>query len=336
MMPLRNMPTWPLVMMVWCGLFAASPAAAESRTICVYDPAGKSGDYYRILEEWTLEASGWGDQIGIRAYTDEETAAKDYEAGQCDGVVATGVRLQRFNRFPTTIEAIGALPEYKHLNQLVNTFVKYPSAAKYLRKGEHETVGIIPVGKVYLFLGDRNIDTVAELAGKRIATLDYDEPSKVMVERVGAIMVPADLGSLGPKFNNGDVDVCYATAPVYQPFELHRGIGTKGGVVKFPIAQATLQVLVRHEKFSPEFGAKSRAWWAGKFGQMQKLIEQSEAGIPANTWIDIPAERHADFDDMFGRVRTQLKDAGAYDAMMLSTMKRIRCASDASRAECAN
>lgn len=336
MMPLRNMPTWLAVMMVWCGLFAANSAAAESRTICVYDPAGKSGDYYRILEEWTLEASGWGDQIAIRAYTDEETAAKDYEAGQCDGVVATGVRLQRFNRFPTTIEAIGALPDYQHLNQLVNTFVKYPSAAKYLRKGEHETVGIIPVGKVYLFLRDRNIDTVAELAGKRIATLDYDEPSKVMVERVGAIMVPADLGSLGPKFNNGDVDVCYATAPVYQPFELHRGIGTNGGVVKFPIAQATLQVLVRHEKFSPEFGAKSRAWWAGKFGQMQKLIEQSEAGIPASTWIDIPVERHPDFDDMFGLVRTQLKEAGSYDATMLSTMKRIRCASDASRAECAN
>ena len=336
MMPLRNMPTWLAVMMVWCGLFATHSAAAESRTICVYDPAGKSGDYYRILEEWTLEASAWGDQIAIRAYTDEETAAKDYEAGQCDGVVATGVRLQRFNRFPTTIEAIGALPDYKHLNQLVNTFVKYPSAAKYLRKGEHETVGIIPVGKVYLFLRDRNIDTVAELAGKRIATLDYDEPSKVMVERVGAIMVPADLGSLGPKFNNGDVDVCYATAPVYQPFELHRGIGTNGGVVKFPIAQATLQVLVRHEQFSSEFGAKSRAWWAGKFGQMQKLIEQSESGIPASMWIDIPTERHPDFDDMFNLVRTQLKEAGSYDATMLSTMKRIRCASDASRAECAN
>ena len=333
---LQRMHPWLAAALTWCALFAPATAAADSRTLCVYDPAGKSGDYYRILEEWTLEASGWGDSMTIRAYTDEETAAKDYEAGQCDGVVATGVRLQRFNRFPTTIEAIGALPDYKHLNQLVNTFVKYPSAAKYLRKGEHETVGIIPVGKVYLFTRDRNVDTVAELAGKRIATLDYDEPSKVMVERVGSIMVPADLGSLGPKFNNGDVDVCFATAPVYEPFELHRGMGTKGGVANFPIAQATLQVLIRHEKFSPEVGAKSRAWWAGKFGQMQKLIEQAESGIPANLWMDIPAEKHPDFEDMFSQVRTHLKDKGVYDATMLSTMKRIRCASDASRAECAN
>ena len=36
--------------------------------------------------------------------------------------------------------------------------------------------------------------------------MDYDKPSVVMVEKIGAIMVPADLGSIGPKFNNGDVD----------------------------------------------------------------------------------------------------------------------------------
>ena len=31
-------------------------------------------------------------------------------------------------------------------------------------------------------------------------------------------MVPADLGSLGPMFNNGDVDACYVSAPAYAPF----------------------------------------------------------------------------------------------------------------------
>jgi len=320
------------------GASLMAPALAQdtSRTICAYDPAGKAGDYYRLLEEWSIEAGAWGHELSIRAYTDEETAAKDYEAGQCDAVVATGVRLQRFNRFPTTIEAIGGLPEYEDLGNLVNAFVKYPSAAKLLRKDSHETVGIIPVGKAYLILRDRNIDTVAELAGKRIATLDYDEPSKVMVERVGAIMVPADLGSLGPKFNNGDVDACYAPAPVYQPFELYRGVGTEGGIVKLPLAQATLQILVRHERFSDDFGANSRAFWAKKFSKMQALIEDAEAKIPANVWIEIPAERRPDFDDMFATVRQQLKEKGAYDATMLTTMKRLRCSSDPARAECAN
>ena len=316
-------------------LGAAGTAHAESRTVCAYDPAGKAGDYYRMLDSWATEAGGWGHEIEIKAYTDEETAAKDYEAGVCDGVVATGVRLQRFNRFASTIEAIGGLPEYNLLHQLVDAFVKYPSSAKYLRNNDNETVGIVPVGKVYLFVRDRNIDTVADLAGKRIATLDYDEPSKAMVERVGAIMVPADLGTLGPKFNNGDVDACYATAPVYQPFELHRGVGSAGGIVKLPLAQATLQIMIKHERFSDDFGTKSRAWWSKEFGKALAMVEKTEAAIPADKWIEIPAEKHPDFDDMFGTVRDGLEASGAYDGKMLSTLKKIRCAADSSRAECA-
>jgi hypothetical protein len=316
-------------------LGAAGTAHAESRTLCAYDPAGKAGDYYRMLDSWATEASGWGHEIKIKAYTDEETAAKDYEAGVCDGVVATGVRLQRFNRFASTIEAIGGLPEYTHLHELVKAFAKYESVAKYLRSNDNETVGFVPVGKVYLFVRDRNIDTVSDLAGKRIATLDYDEPSKKMVERVGGIMVPADLGTLGPKFNNGDVDACYATAPVYEPFELHRGVGAAGGIVKLPLAQATLQVMVKHERFSDDFGAKSRTWWANEFGKALALVEKTEQAIPADKWIEIPPEKMPDFDDMFGQVRDQLKATGAYDSKMLSTMKKVRCASDSARPECA-
>ena len=90
--------------------FAAAPLQAHAATICAYDPAGKSGDFFRLLGDYALEAGKWGATIELKAYTDEETAAKDFAAGQCDGVVATGVRLQRFNNFPSTFEAVGGLP----------------------------------------------------------------------------------------------------------------------------------------------------------------------------------------------------------------------------------
>ena len=214
------------------GASLMAPALAQDtgRTICAYDPAGKAGDYYRLLEEWSIEAGAWGNELSIRAYTDEETAAKDYEAGQCDAVVATGVRLQRFNRFPTTIEAIGGLPEYEDLGNLVNAFVKYPSAAKLLRKDSHETVGIIPVGKAYLIY--------------EIGRIDPSPSSRVSVSQRSTTTSPPRSWSSasarswsrptsvvwGRKFNNGDVDACYAPAPVYQPFELYRGVGTEGGI----------------------------------------------------------------------------------------------------------
>jgi len=312
-------------------MLATSAPALAANVICAYDPAGKSGDYFKLLEDYALEAQGWGVEVEIKAYTDEETAAKDYDAGKCQGVVATGVRLQRFNRFPTTIEAIGALPTYDHLRYTINDLQKY--SPPNLKVGEHETAAIVPIGAVYLFVRDNSINSVGELAGKRIATMDYDKAAPVMVDGVGAIMVPADLGSIGPKFNNGDVDACYVSAPAYAPFELHRGIGSGGGVIRYPIAQATMQLLIRHSAFPEDFGKKSRTYFYGKFDEIVGIVKKAEAQIPADKWIEV--EGTEGFDDMFLGVRLALRDKhGAYDGTMLRAMRKKRCALDKTRAEC--
>jgi len=314
-----------------------SPRAfAVDRTLCVYDPIGRAGDYYRIMEEFSVAAAGWGVSLTLKAYTDEETASRDYEAGHCDGVLATGVRLQRFNRFPSTLEAMGALPTYDHLRSMVDAMAKYPSAAARLRAGDHQTIGFIPVGAAYLFLQDRSRDTVSELAGLRVATMDYDKASPVMVDRVGAIRVGADLGSLGPKFNNGDVDACYMSAGGYRPFELSRGLEPSGGILRYPLAQATLQLLVRAPQFPDDFSGESLTWFSEHFDDGLKLVEAIEADIPAKYWIDIPPDRIAEFDELFLQTRLKLRDEHkAYDTHMLSAMRKLRCSMDATRPECA-
>lgn len=313
--------------------FASAPA--EAATICAYDPAGKSGDFFRLLGDYALEAGKWGATIDLKAYTDEETAAKDFAAGQCDGVVATGVRLQRFNNFPSTFEAVGGLPNYAAEKQLISSFAKYPSAAKKLTRGEYQTVGFIPAGAVYLFVRDRSINSVDALAGKRIATMDYDKAAPFMVEKMGAIMVPADLGSIGPKFNNGDVDVCYMSAPGYGPFELHRGLANGGGIIKAPLAQASFQILVRKDKFPAEFSAQSLNYWAANFDKALGAVKKAEGTIPASMWIDVPSDQLSEWDAIYQDVRVELRDKGAYDGSLLGVMKKIRCGQDKSRSECA-
>ncbi len=325
---------------VLVALFALGAAAlpraarAEARTICVYDPAGRSGDYYALMSDFARRASAWGADVTIQPYTDEETAAKDYEARKCDGVSATGVRLQRFNRFSATIEAIGALTSYDQLEAMVRTLATSAGAAKSLSRQGNTTIGFMPVGAVYLFVRDRSVDTVSELAGKRIATMDYDPASKFMVNRVGAVMVPADLGSIGPKFNNGDVDACYVSAPAYRPFELHRGLGTGGGVLKAPLAQATLQVMIREDRFPEGFVDKAREALLERFDEALAFVKQAEAEIPDRYWVDVPPETYASWSNLFQGVRVDLRDKGAYDGSMLRVMRQLRCSKDPSRAEC--
>ena len=315
-------------LLVWSLSFAAQ---AESRRICVYDPVGKVGDYYAMLQDFALAAAGWGVDIELQAYTDEETAAKDYEAG----VLATGVRLQRFNRFPTTLEAMGALPSYDLLEDMITSLATYEGAAKRLKSGDHETIGFIPIGAVWFFVRDRSVHTVPALAGIRIATMDYDSASPVMVDRVGAIRVPADLRSIGPKFNNGDVDAAYISAAGYQPFELWRGLDPDGGIVKLPLAQATLQLLVRSSSFPEGFGARSRTWFLEHFHEALDVVLRAEASIPESYWIVVPEQNLPAFDELFLGVRLKLRDeVGAYDPAMLSAMRKLRCSRDPARAEC--
>ncbi len=311
-------------------------AAAEARQICVYDPVGRAGDYHRMMEDFSVQASSWGVELTLKAYTDEETAAKDFEAGHCDGVLATGVRLQRFNRFPSTIEAMGALPSYDLLKSMIDALARYPSAAARLKSGEHETVGFIPVGAAYLFMRDRQVDSVPELAGKRVATMDYDKAAPTMVDRVGAILVAADLGSIGPKFNNGDVDICYMSAAGFRPFELSRGLEPSGGILQYPLAQATLQLMVRSSQFPESFPGQARSWFASYFDQALKLVQAQEADIAAKYWVPISDADRTSFDEMFLEVRLRLRDElGAYDGNMLSALRKLRCSADGTRPECA-
>ena len=49
----------------------------------------------------------------------------------------------------------------------------------------------------------------------------------------------------------------------------------------------------------------------------------------------MPPDREAKGDEMFLDVRVKLRDDGGYDASMLKVLRKLRCADDSTRAECA-
>ena len=104
-----------------------------------------------------------------------------------------------------------------------------------------------------------------------------------MASQVGASMVSADLGTFAGMFNNKNVAMCYAPALAYEALELHKGMGAKGGVLKYPLAMVTFQVLTRSSQFSPDYANASRKWAADNFNKFQALNQMAESKIPSSS-----------------------------------------------------
>ncbi|MES1929622.1 RND type efflux pump involved in aminoglycoside resistance [Salinisphaera dokdonensis CL-ES53] len=315
---------------------ASSPAtAAETRRACVFDPVGADGFVYDLFRDYAVQAREWGYDLETRAYTDESVAANDLKAGKCDMAVLSGVRTRQFVKFAGSLDMAGGLQSYAELRKAVGV-MSGPKAAPLMRADSYEVAGIVPLGKVFLFARDRaHLASLDQMAGKRIAVLDYDRPSRLITEEAGASPVPASIASLGPLFNNGSAQLTYAPAIAYAPLELQQGVTPDGGVADFVLAMLSGQIVIHHERFEDDFGAQSRAWVFDQlFDTTLARAEKAEDALDDDLWVAVDAEQKRDYHAMFRRVRAQLWDEEWYSHRMQRLLKKIRCDGDAGLAEC--
>jgi hypothetical protein len=302
-----------------------------AQTICVFDMSGTQGPLMSAMREYSLAAKTWQADIKLRAYVDERVATEDFKAGQCDGALLTGIRARAFNSFTGSIDSVGALPDYGSLKSLLQTLSR-PEAAALLRQQDHEIGGILPLGAAYLFIRDRRIDSLAKMAGRRIATLDHDRTQLRMAERIGAQAVSADVTNFAGKFNNGVVDVAVAPGIAYEPLELYKGVGTKGVVLKMPVAQLTLQLILKPAAFPAGFSQHSREYFFSQFDNTLARINDAESLI---LFFFPPPDGDAQkYGSMLREARIDLTAEGFYDKRMMTLMKKVRCKRAPAAPEC--
>lgn len=303
------------------------------RSFCVFDPVGANGPLFAITKTFRPVALKEGIKLNLRAYTDEKVAAEDFKAGQCDAVLLTGTRAREFNKFTGSLEAMGAIPGEQEMLLLFNT-LSQPNARPFLVNDKYEVAGVFPGGAVYLHMRDRTIDTVEELQGKKIATLDYDTASVRMVRHVGASVVGSNSANFAGKFNNGSVDLAYAPAVAYTPLELYKGVQPNGGVFKYAVAYMNFQVILHRDRFPDKAGQMVRNESIKRINEAYQIIAQAESEIPAEVWMHPPAEDTRGYDSMLREVRLSLLEDGVYDERAIKLMRAIRCRVDGSRSEC--
>lgn len=315
------------------GFSATANAELAQRMFCIYDPLGANGPIFGLMKDYRTSMIAHGVDFSLRAYTDEKIAMDDFKAQQCDAVIITGARARPFNKFAATIEAIGAVPNNSVMRNLVNA-IAAPQAANLMVEGRYEVIGVLPAGPIYLFVRDRNVDTVEELSGKRIATMEYDEPSIKLVNHVGASVVPSNSANFSGKFNNGSVDVAYAPAVAYKPLEMYKGLANNGGVIRYNLAYLDFQMISYKDRLPAGFAQKSRELTASYFDRMIEHIERDTSEIEKKYWVDLDKQKMDQYNEILRSVRIELREAGVYDGRMLRLIRRLRCAEVPTAAEC--
>jgi hypothetical protein len=313
--------------------FSLQAKELPTRSFCVFDPIGAKGPAYQGMLDYKAMALEWGVKLDLQVHTNEAVALADFKAGHCDAVGLTGTRIRPFNKFTATIEAVGAIDNYEEMRKLVGMLAN-PKASKFMIEGQYEVAGIMPAGAVFVFVRDKAINSVEAAAGKRLATIDYDVASIKVVKHIGATMVPVTIATFAPRFNNGFVDLAYAPAIAYEPFEMYKGMGDKGGILRFNLAQMNGQLILRKDKFPDQFGQKSREYAYKNFTKALEHIVAAEKNIPEKYWIDLPEKKHTEYKEMLRQVRIDLKDEGIYDSRMLKILYKLRCRTNPGHYEC--
>ncbi|CBL47254.1 RND type efflux pump involved in aminoglycoside resistance [gamma proteobacterium HdN1] len=319
-------------------IFAFTPdigvsAELVTRPFCIFDMIGKSGPVYGAMQDYRLAAINWGADLEMKSFIDEKVVAEEFKTDKCDIVAISGVRGRIFNSFTGTLDSLGAIPSYKVLRVVLEKLTS-PQLAPLMKNGDYEVAGISPAGAAYMFVNDRSIDTVSALSGKRIGVLDFDKSQTVMVESVGASPVTVTFANVAGMFNNNAVDVIAAPAVAYQPLELHKGLGSKGGVINYSIVQSTLQIFIKSSRFPPGFGQKSREYMYSQYDKNMREIDNYTNSIEQERWVEISDADKTSYQEMFRTTRLKLRDMKIYNGKMLTFLSRVRCSMESALPEC--
>lgn len=316
---------------------AASVLSAHSahakQIMCVFDVQGASGEIFALMRDYAVAAKRWGADIQLRAYPNERVATEDFKAGQCDAAFLTGIRGRQFNSFTGSMDAFGAIPSNVAAAAAIR-LVSRPKLAGDMVQGNYEIAGILSLGSAYMMLHDRTLDTLTKLSGKKIAVLEHDPTQFTIAQSYGLQPVQADVHTFGGLFNNGQVDMIGAPAMLYRPMELYRGIGTNGGVMRFPMLHVTTNIIIDHSKFPVGFGQKSRDWAVAQLPRVFRLIERLESDIPKETWIELSANDYVGYMRLVRETRVSMTRKGLYHPKMMRLLKRLRCVQNPNSFEC--
>ncbi len=305
--------------------------------ICVFDLLGKSGESFKLMEEWALASKNWGADVNLLAYQDEAKVDKDFKDGVCDGFYMTSMRARTYNKFAGSIDALGGVPNNGIAQKAIAYALDSRNSRRLVTKNgdeSYEVAGIGQIGSAYIFVKDRNLNKLEQVKDKRFAILQYDRAQKHMVEKIGAKPVMSEISNFVRKFNSQEADIVAAPAYAFKPLEIYKGLGSRGAMIDFPVINVTADLIVRQDSFPDGFGAHSRAWFIKQLPKSFAMVQRMEAEISDKYKVQLSKEDKVEYQKLLREGRMELTSQGVYDATMMTVLKKARCTVERTNFEC--
>ncbi len=305
--------------------------------ICVFDLLGKSGESYKLLEEWALASKQWGAEVQLLPYQDEAKVDQDFKARKCDGLFMTSMRARSYNKFAGSIDALGGVTSPDIASKAISYVLDQRNAKRLISnigKDSYEVAGIVQIGTAYIFVRDRNLNKIEQVKDKKFAILHYDAAQSMMVNRIGAVPVLSEISNFIRKFNQAEVDIVAAPAYAFKPLELHKGLGSQGAMIKFPVVNVTADLIIRPNQFPEKFAQQSRQWFIKQLPKTLANIQRMEAEIPKKYILNLNPDDYKNYQRILREGRIDLTRQGIYDPNMMRVLKRARCTVERTNFEC--
>lgn len=307
--------------------------SVHAQTLCVFDPMGAAGDAYALMKDFTIVAKSQGIDLELIPYRSEETVTGYFVSKDCDSIAVTDFSARQFNNYTGSMNAIGGLLN-NGAARAVLSLMGHPKLDADMIQGDYEVAGVFPLGMAYVAVNDRKINNMGKAQGRRFAVLEADKAQYDMVKKIGAVPVPVTVSNMGNVFNSGQVDIMGAIALSFTALELHKGMGEKGAMFRFPVTFVSMNIIVRKSAFPEGFGRDSRRWFASQTNRMMLSADRLERSIPTRYWEELGTVEKAGYVQLMRDMRIQLVKEGVYNKKMISLLKKVRCQQDPKAAEC--
>ena len=308
-------------------------ALANKIDLCVFDVAGTNGDIMNIIKDYTLAAKQWDVEIRSKVYTSLVKAQQDFDQKRCNGLVADNFSTKKYNNFMGTIGAARIIPNYNVARQVFQALGSPQLTGKF-NTVSYEVVGFIPYGFAYLFTKDRSINSLEDLQGKRLGIMEADPSQSRMAQKVGMVPVPMNIDNVANKFRRGEFDLVPVPLIAYQAYDGKEILGEKGGVVNYPLAMVSMNVVLHKGGYPFDFGQKSRRWFAQQSVAMINTVEAWQRHIPPHMFYGISKTDHTSYDRLTSQLRKEFIENRTYDLAMINLVRNIRCRQEPEFIEC--